>query len=282
MKLVLIPKSKEEILKTNDLVDGFIIGIENLSTNLPNYFDLNELKEILKQTNKEIFVSLNKNMHSTDLAILKETLLELEKLNIKGILYYDVSLVNIKQELNLKKDLVWNGEHLVTNSLSIEFWYQEGVNYAYLSSDITKEEILKIKQESKSTLMMNVFGYVPIFTSYRHLIKNYIKTFNLNNDSGINYIEKEGKKYPIVDSINTTVYSNNILNTLDEFLDLKDIEYGVINSFNIDNDKLIKVINLFKNINENNKNDILEIINKLFNNIDNGFLKKETIYKVIK
>lgn len=282
MKLILIPKNKEQIIKTNDLVDGFIIGIQNLSTNLPSYFDLNELKEIVKSTDKEIFVSLNKNMHSTDLPVLKETLLELEKLNINGILYYDVSLVNIKQELNLKKDLVWNGEHLVTNSLSIDFWNQEGVNFAYLSSDITKEEILKIKEDTKIKLMMNIFGYVPIFTSYRHLIKNYIKTFNLENNSEINYIEKEVKKYPIVDSINTTVYSNNILNTLNEYLELKNIEYGVINSFNIDFDLIIEVIKLFKNINENNIKEYSQKINELFNNIDNGFLEKETIYKVIK
>ena len=140
-----MPKNLEEIKKTDNLVDGYIIGIEDLSTNMPAYFSLSELKEMLKITDKEVFVSLNKNMHSKDLPLLKNTLLELEKLNIEGILYYDVSIVNIKQELNLKKDLVWNGEHLVTNSLSIDFWKSEGVNFAYLSSDITKEEIIKIK-----------------------------------------------------------------------------------------------------------------------------------------
>ena len=149
------------------------------------------LKEILKMTSKKVFVSLNKNMHSKDLNFLKEILLELEKLNIEGILYYDVSVVNIKQELSLKKDLVWSAEHLVTNSLSINFWKDEGVNFAYLSSDITIEEIKKIKNETDVTLMMNIFGYVPIFTSYRHLIKNYLKTFNLKTENvrNVNFIE---------------------------------------------------------------------------------------------
>lgn len=282
MKLILIPKTIDEINKTKDLVDGFIIGIENLSTNLPSYFSLSTLKEILKITNKEIFVSLNKNMHSKDLPILKATLLELEKLNIEGILYYDVSVVNMKQELNLKKDLVWNGEHLVTNSISCEFWHNEGVNYAYLSSDITKEEILKIGEETNMTLMMNIFGYVPIFTSYRHLVKNYLKTFNLVDNSKINYIEKEGKKYPIVDNENTTVYSNNILNTLNEYLEFDKIEYGVINSFNIDDELIIEVIKMFKEVNNKNINEYNEKISKYFSNIDNGFLNKETIYKVVK
>ena len=280
MKLILIPKNIDEITKANDLVDGFIIGVESLSTNMPFYVNLNELKEILKMTSKKVFVSLNKNMHSKDLNFLKEILLELEKLNIEGILYYDVSVVNIKQELSLKKELVWSAEHLVTNSLSINFWKDEGVNFAYLSSDITIEEIKKIKNETDVTLMTNIFGYVPIFTSYRHLIKNYLKTFNLNDNSEINYIEKEGKKYPIVDKENTTVYSSNILNAclqIDE-----DIDYGVINSFNIDEEVIIEIIKLFKELNEANKDEINSKINSYFKNIDNGFLNKETIYRVIK
>ena len=282
MKLILIPKNKEEIKLTDHLVDGFILGIDGLSTNLPTYFSLEDVKEILKLTDKEIFISLNKNMHSKDLNLLKTTLLELEKINIKGILYYDVSLVNLKQELNLKKDLVWNGEHLVTNSESINFWKDEGVNNAYLSNDITKEEVIKIKEEVNIDLMMDVFGYVPIFTSYRHLVKNYLKTFSLKDDSKINYIEKEGKIYPIVDYINTTVYSNNILSLALEYLELSDISYGVINSFNIDTDLIVKVIEIFKNINKENVDEYKLELSKYFDNIDNGFLDKETIYKVVK
>ena len=48
MKLILIPKNIDEITKANDLVDGFIIGVESLSTNMPFYVNLNELKESIK------------------------------------------------------------------------------------------------------------------------------------------------------------------------------------------------------------------------------------------
>ena len=43
MKLILIPKNIDEITKANDLVDGFIIGVESLSTNMPFYVNLNEI-----------------------------------------------------------------------------------------------------------------------------------------------------------------------------------------------------------------------------------------------
>ena len=50
-----------------------------------------------------------------DLPHLKEVLLQAEQLPIKGIFYYDISVVEYKRELSLTKDLVWNQEHLATN-----------------------------------------------------------------------------------------------------------------------------------------------------------------------
>ncbi|MEG0826162.1 MAG: U32 family peptidase [Bacilli bacterium] len=282
-KVVLIPKNIEEIKNTEKLVNAYIVGIEGLSVNLPTYFTLKEILEIRSQTNNEIFISLNKNMYNSDLELLTKVLIELEKIDIKGILYYDIALVNLKQKLNLKKDLVWAQEHLTTNSLTCEFWHNEGVRGTYLSSEITLEEVLEIRKNTKMELMINIFGYVPIFTSARHLVTNYLDTFNIEDNSKINYIEKEGKTYPIVNEINTTVYSNSILNGIEEYLVLSDnlFEYVVINSFNIDDTKLLKILEMFKTVNVGNVKEYNNIINSYFNT-DKGFLYKETIYKVNK
>ena len=70
-KLMYIPNKKE----LNNDVDAYLLGIENLSVNMPIYFTLDEIKNI--NIDKEIFISLNKNMHSSDLKILEETLIEL-------------------------------------------------------------------------------------------------------------------------------------------------------------------------------------------------------------
>lgn len=73
---------------------------------------------------------------------------------------------------------------------------------------------------------MNVFGYIPMFTSRRHLIQNYLDTFNLHSKNK-NTIRKEGKSYPINDTnLGTTVYSNYILNAVD--IDFSNIDYLVL------------------------------------------------------
>ena len=280
-KKIIIPSNKEQIIDLMNHVDGFIIGLKDMSVNLPTYFNLFEIKEIselLKQNNKELFVSLNKNMHNYDLEYLKEVLLEFEKYDITGILYYDVSIINLKEELKLKKDLVFSEEHAVTNYTTINYWNNMGAEYAFLSSEITLNEIIDIHKNSNSKLLVQVFGYIPIFVSERKLVSNYKKTFNIKNNSDLYYIEKEGNKYPILeDKYTTQVYTNYILNAIEEIekLEEENIEYIVFNSFNIPDDIFSYIIKSYKFITEK---DLL----KLIKNVDKGFLYKETIYKVKK
>ena len=274
-KLMYIPNKKE----LNNDVDAYLLGIENLSVNMPIYFTLEEIKNI--KSDKEIFISLNKNMHSNDLSLLEETLIELSKLNIKGVFFYDIGVLNIVKRLNLNIKLVLSQEHLTTNYETINFWYNEGVEYAQIAEEIKEEEIITIKNNTKSKLIVPILGYFPMFVSRRHLKENYLRQFNLKDNSKINYIEKENKIYPIVDEKVTTVYTSSYLNGIREYLDFEkeNIEYVLINGFLLKEEN--KIINMFKTVtNENVEEYNNKISNILDNNIDTFFLHKDTIYKV--
>ena len=281
-KTLTIPSSFEEIEKTKEKTDGFIIGIKDMCVNTNLLIGIEELDLLNKFNDKDIFISLNKNMHNKDLNIVKEILLKLTEYNIKGVLYYDVGILNIYNSLDLNYDLVWSQEHLTTNYNTINFWNSFGAKYTYISSDITEEEIIEISKKSNSKLMVTLFGYLPMFVSKRHIVKNYLEYFNLNDDSKINYMEKEGKTYPIIDNnIGTQVYSNNILNGIKSKLNIE-VEYIILNSFNIDLDKFISIIDMFKTVKKDNVVEYNDKINNMFTNIDEGFLNTKTIYKVKK
>jgi len=281
-KILTIPSSLNEIEKTIDMVDGFIIGIKNMCVNINYCISIDELDLLNKINSKDIFISLNKNMHNKDLGLVKELLIKLNNYNIKGVLYYDVGILNIYNSLDLNYDLVWSQEHLTTNYNTINYWNSFGVNYAHISSDITEEEIINITRKSRSKLMVNLFGYLPMFVSKRHIVKNYLEYFNLSDNSDVNYMYKEGKTYPIIDNnIATSVYSNNILNGIKTSLNI-DVDYIILNSFQIELDKFIDVINLFKSVNKETIEEYNEKINNMFTNVDYGFLNTKTIYKVKK
>ena len=132
-------------------------------------------------------------------------------------------------------------------------------------------------------LMINIFGYLPIFVSKRNIIENYKKTFQIKNKEVEYYIEKENKKYPIVDKKEgTCVYSSKILNAASEVPDFikENFQYMILNSFRIEEEKFNKIVSLFTNITEQNKEEIEKKINTLCNNTDKAFLYRNTIFKV--
>lgn len=269
MNLVAIIKDFKQANGLKDLVDAFILPIKDYSINMNYTFSLDDVLEV-KKLGKEIFVSMNKNIHDSEVDNLKEMLINVEKIGVDGILFYDIAFIQMKKELGLKTDLVWSQEHLVTNYETINYWNDKGANYAYLSSELSKEEIDVIASNSKSKLFMNVFGYVPMFTSRRHLVNNYLEYFGLNDSSKNKTIYKEGKRYPIMDgTYGTTVYSDYILNVLDE--DLSSIDYLVFNSHLIDE-------NDFKGVLYNYRNGMLDYKFPY----EHGFLYKKVVYRVKK
>lgn len=277
-KLLIMP-SNINIEGTLEYSDGYLFGLKDMSVNMPLDITLEEVKninKIIKENNKELFISLNKNFLSSELDDLKIVLKELDSLDITGIFYADTCFINLKKELDLKTPLVWSQEHLTTNYETINFWKSYGVEYTYLSSEITLEEIKEIRENTTSKLIVPIFGYLPMFTSKRHAVKNYLDNFKLEDNSKINYIEKENKIYPIIDNKEGTVtYSSHILNGYEEYKTLDKIDYVTLNSFDIKEDIFNKIVKIYKE-----KTESEESIEALLDNLDKGFLYKETIYKV--
>ena len=260
MKYIVIPSNKQMIYDLLDKVDGYILGIDNYSVNLPYYFNLEEIIEITKylnKNNKEVFININKNIHNDELSELKKILLELNNFNVK-VMYYDISIVNLKNKLKLTYDLVWAQEHLTTNSHTINFWNTYGASY------------------TNSKLMYTVFGYIPIFTSKRHLVDNYLNTFDLKKKSNDFKLHKEGKFYKIIDDkLGTTLYNASVINAIAVLDDLK-IDYAILNSAFIETTKFYKIIEMLLN---NKKIDTYNMINEFIES-DTAFLFKEAVYKV--
>lgn len=273
MKTLVIPSS---LNLDKFKCDGVIIGIKDLSINMPCYFEVEDLSKI----NKDLFICLNKNFHNSELELLENTLVELSGYDIKGIIFYDLAVVNIVKKLNLNFELIWNQEHMTNNYYTINFWNEMGVKTTWISNDITLREMKEIKENTPSKLMVTLFGYVPMMTSRRHLVKNYLKTFDLDDKSLINYIEKEDNIYPLVDEKHgTTCYTSFILNGLKEKL-LLDYDYIVLNSFLISDEDFVTVIEIFNEVNNDNVDMLEEKINNMFNNTKKGFFYEETVYKV--
>ena len=142
-----------------------------------------------------------------------------------------------------------------------------------MSNEITLDELEEIRKNTDSKLMLQVFGYIPLFTSKRRLVNNYKEYFKLNNNSDIYYMEKEGYKYPLKENKDgTVVYSASPINSIKDFDKIdKIVDYSVLNCFLIDDLEFIEIVKHYFN---------REKFDSIYN--DTYFLHKESIYKVIR
>lgn len=267
-KLIIAVNSIEDLDKViNKDIYGLMLYIDKLSVNSNLYFKIDDLKKI-DFGNKKLFLVMNKIMHNSDLSLVRDVLFKIREMDVK-IMFYDMAIYNIASELKMVDKLVIYQDHLNTSILSNKFYYEIGIRGSYISSDITGEELLEIKNNNKMDIYFTCYGYLPIFYSRRYLISNYLKYINKEELLG-NYsiISDMGVKYPIKEEeFGTTIYSENIVNIINYLDYLEKIDYLILNGNSIDSNEFIKMIDKY--------------INK--DKIDNcyeGFFNTKTIFKV--
>ncbi len=257
-------------------LDGFVFHLENYAVDYFKYFTIEDIKEYKSKTTKECFVVINKMIFNKDIPNLITILKTLADLNVTGVFFYDMAILNIVKEHNINLNLIFNETHLVTNSDTINLYYNLGVKGAYLSNEITLDDILTIRKKTKSELFVMLLGNPVAAMSKRHLLTSYFLHNSKPKKDTITIKEPVTKGEFLVKEtdLGTTFFYNKILNLSNVYLKLQNsgINYGIINEGNFTTDEYISLINNFKDFNKS-------AIDKIAGH-NRGFLYRETIYKV--
>lgn len=284
-KLLLVPKT---INSNVEKFDGLVIGLKDYSVGYDFCLDVEQLKEYVNKNNdKDIFVAINKNLTNSDLIVIENVLKELSVISIKGILFYDISILYLKQKLNIPIDLVWNQTHMVTNYNTCNYYYAEGCKYAYLSNEITLDEMLEICDKSKIKTLAMVFGHSTIAHSKRKLLSNYFEYINKNKEKNCYDITEtiNNNKYIVEETdLGTTIFNGKLLNGIRPLFELNNkLDYAIIEED--DNINFEELASYFRKVVNNeivDKEMIIKSTNELYPNTTEGFFYKKTIYKVKK
>lgn len=264
--------------------DGIILALKDYSVGSDKYYSLDEIRDICSKYNKEIFVKLNKNLFNDDIENVKNILIELDKLNINGVFFYDLAVLELKRELNLNIDLVWNQTHMVNNYKTCDYYNSRGVKYALLGKEITLDEIGEIISSSKITSMVEVVSKPSVALSYRSLVSNYYKDLGISGDKSIKIHEKiSGIDFIVTEDDNgSCFYEDIITNGTSVIKSLYDFgcpyiimrEYGIPDFLELVNDTNTYISN---NCSDTN---YVEKYKKLGDSTN--FFFKKTIYRVKK
>lgn len=239
------------------------LGVTNFLFPLKGYsigyksFTFDELSKL----NCNVYVLVNRLLTDEDI----DEFLQLKiPSNIKGFIIEDIGLY---EELKGRGyELINFQNHLNNNYKTVNYWLKY-YDSLVISTDITREEIKKIVNETTKPLVLNTFGYPMIMYSRRHLVSNFYK-----------HLDKEEKKEIDI--------KENLSNA--HFF-LKESEYGtaVFNNRSFDYRSMIDELDdekiKFYLINEayTNIQIIKDVIDgKSIPNATTGFLDKKTVYRV--
>lgn len=287
MKFIIIPNDIKELdLYKNKGADTFIFGLEDYCINYPS-LSLEKIKELSQDT--KLFIAINKNIFNSELEDVKNKLIELSKLPILGVLYYDLGILNIVKNENIPIDLVWHQTHMVTNYNTCNYYYDKGVKYGYLANEITLDEILEINQRTSMNLMVQVFGYPIMSHSRRSLLSNYFKSLGKEKKNRIYHLKEKEDTYLLKENKDgASILFGKLINGTKPLFDLiqNNISYGILDMQEVDfevGDKVYEkfsyILNHISEISNEEQEKIIFDMNKLIGDSTNFFYKK-TIYKV--
>lgn len=289
MKFIIIPNDIKELdLYKNKGADTFIFGLEDYCINYPS-LSLEKIKELSQDA--KLFIAVNKNIFNNELDDLKNKLVELSKLPILGVLYYDLGVLSIVRNHHIPIDLVWHQTHMVTNYNTCNYYYDKGVKYGYLANEITLEEILEINQRTSMNLMVQVFGYPIMSHSRRSLLSNYFKSLGKEKENRIYHLKEKEDTYLLKENNDgASILFGKLINGTKPLFDLiqNNISYGILDmqevSFEVGErvyEKFSYILNHISEISNEEQEQIILDMNKLIGDSTNFFYKK-TIYKVKK
>ena len=285
---------KDTKLFNDNNINGFVIGIKDYSENFNSYINEDNLNKVIDKLNKnnyKSYIMLNKMYFNDQIPALKQLIKNINNLDIEAIIFQDIAVFNIVKENNYNINLIYSSK-MITNSKSINFYEKRGL-YGYMTTpQITIDEFIKIRKNTKSNAFIKLFGYTNMATSSRNLITNYFNNFNIKKDSKKKYYMYEkitNEYYPIIEEDNTNFFSSKALNGLLEYKKLinNNIDFTVyLDDFMIDENSFYNILQAFIDL-KNHPNDevfaqnLKKVIDSnMFNKTDNGFLNKETIFKV--
>ncbi len=274
-------------------VTTFVLAINNFSTNYDLTVTIDDIDRIQKEYPEvTLFVIINKNIFNDELQALEDLLERLEERNIGGIFFYDLALLSIHQRRGFQTPLVWYQTHMVTNHRSCNFYFQEGVKYGVLSSEITVDEIVSIVRNTRMRLIVPILGYPVVAHSNRKLLTNFYHMQNKKETSSqLEIVEPVSKGVYEVkeDASGTTFYKGRLLNGTNALCLLKDedVSYFYLNFWQVPNDQQVQILALYQtllqeDLTEEERDALIKKSEEILKSDDTGFFFQKTIYKVKK
>ncbi len=160
---------------------GRNFGLRANATNFSND-ELKESVEYAHSLNKRVYVTVNIVFHKKDLEGLKEYLEFLSEIKVDAIIISDPVVLEVLKENNIDLEVHLSTQASTLNSRAVKFYKELGVKRIVLAREASKENIERIKKETRVDLECFIQGAMCTSFSGRCVLSNY--TTNRDSNRG--------------------------------------------------------------------------------------------------
>ncbi|NLL02243.1 MAG: hypothetical protein GX265_04410 [Mollicutes bacterium] len=163
-KILVSVKNLDELKEYKKIgITNFLFALKGFSIGYPE-FTLDELLDL----DINVYLNINLVMDTKKINEFKNIISKLDF--VKGIFFEDLGIYYVLKDHHIP--LIWNQNHFVINSVSINSWLNR-VTSACLTNELTKEEIKYILEKTSKPLILPIFGYNIAMYSRRYLLSNF-------------------------------------------------------------------------------------------------------------
>ena len=232
-----------------------LVGTNYLTSGDSLKLTIDELNELLmyKDTIK-VSLKVNRLFHEDEIEKLIETLKQIKLEKVKFILYSDLGLLDVFEELNISNKAVYDAYTYTTNKMDV-LEYSKYNEYVVVSNQISVDELKDLTNQINKNVIIYGFGKSVVFYSKRPLLTNYFKY----RDLGLNPFDKDynlkeefrEELYHIYEDIHGAyVYESKHYYLMSELKELNNVDYVIINSATLNATTYKKVVDSYLNMSE--------------------------------
>lgn len=135
--------------------------------------ELIRCSELVHTQGKKHYLAVNMFAHEEDILKLKANSKELTAIKTDAFILSDPGMFLILKEQFPKAEFHLSTQANTLNSASVNFWEKQGISRVILARELTKEDISKIREQTKIGLEMFVHGAMCMSYSGRCHLSNY-------------------------------------------------------------------------------------------------------------
>lgn len=152
----------------------------SLRANAKN-FSIDEIKEACEfahKLNKRIYVTVNIVFHDKNLENLEDYLKKLKDVEVDAVIVSDIVAIHLAKKIDL--DIILSTQASTLNYEAVNFWKNQGVKRLVLGREATREDVIRIKEETGVEVECFIHGAMCTSISGKCVLSNYVTNRDSN------------------------------------------------------------------------------------------------------